>query len=103
MKLLHASDDPAFIGHLQVVLENEGIHTIIKNRFLSGAIGEIPPQECWQQLCLADDAEYEHAMRILAITLAPVTAKRDRWHCTCGEELEPQFMSCWQCGRDRPD
>ena len=103
MKVIHASDDQAFLGHLQNVLENEGIQTFIKGQYLSGGIGEIPPVECWQRLCLPDDTDYDRAMRILAPILDPVPGDQHGWRCQCGEELEAQFASCWHCGELRPD
>jgi Putative prokaryotic signal transducing protein len=24
------------------------------------------------------------------------------WRCRCGEDVEPQFSACWNCGQERP-
>ena len=103
MKLLHSSIDLSIIGHLQTVLANEGIECWIKNQNLTGGIGELPPNECWPQLWIHNDADYSRAMEIVSPIISPTAPGKSSWKCACGETLEGQFDSCWQCGSNRPD
>jgi len=39
--------DTLTVGHFKNLLENEGIHCVIKNENLASAAGGIPITECW--------------------------------------------------------
>jgi len=84
---------------IQSILEGSGIRCWLKNQFLSAGVGDLPPIECWPQLCV-DDADYEEAKRI--IEEAMVQKDLTTWICdSCGEESEGQFTECWKCGESR--
>jgi len=99
MKTVYSAPNISLVSIFRSVLEEHGINCWIKNEYLSAGAGEIPPIECWPQLCVEDDAFLE-AQRIVdeALTVK-VTAP---WTCACGEELEGQFTECWKCGSSRP-
>ena len=102
MKKLYTSPDPLIISHLQNILESYGICCIIKNEYLAGAAGEIPLTECWPELWIRKDSQYERAINILEKALALQEIYFPSWKCTkCAEELEGQFTSCWRCGESR--
>jgi hypothetical protein len=96
--MIFTSPDPLLINHLRNLLENEGIETYIRQRYLGGALGELPFTECWPQLWLRDDRDEQRARAILG---AVRDIPGDRWRCGCGELLAGQFTTCWRCGRDR--
>ena len=99
MKKLYSAQDPLMIGHLKNVLESQGINSVIKNIYLAGAVGELPPIECWPELWVVDDAEYSVAVEVLAKALAPLRSVNRPWKCKrCGEMIEGQFSECWNCG-----
>jgi len=89
-------------GHVKSVLEEENIGCLIKNQSLSGAIGELPPIECWPEVWVMDDGDYKRAMELIHSIVSPSESKLEAWHCFCGEIIEGQFTSCWQCGEDKP-
>ena len=91
------------VGHLRNVLEAHGIECLLKNEFTSGAIGELPPFECWPELWVMDDSRFEEASAIVsAASLENLVEPTTRWTCTnCKEELEGQFTDCWNCGHSR--
>jgi hypothetical protein len=92
----------AEIGHLRNVLEQAGIHCIIKNEQLSGALGEIPFLDCLPELWLFDETRLDEARSIIE-ELRSVAPSVGNWHCPqCGEANEGQFASCWQCGQRDP-
>ena len=95
-------DDTIQAGHLQSVLEAAGIDCWIKNLSLAGGIGEWPATECWPEIWLHREEDYELAMSIISPILSPPATRRTSWRCRCGEQLEGQFDLCWSCGRQRP-
>lgn len=89
-------------GHVKSLLEEDGIHCLIKNEALSGAIGEIPPIECWPEVWITDDDDYDRAKAIIENLLEDAQTIKLPWLCECGEEIEGQFYACWHCGREKP-
>lgn len=99
MKSVYSASNISLISIFQNILEEQGIRSWLKNEFLSAGMGELPPIECWPQLCVNDD-DYAQAKGIIeeALTGKNMTA----WKCdTCGEKLEGQFTECWKCGNSR--
>ena len=103
MKKLYSASDIVTAGHLQSVLENEGIACWIKNLSLAGGIGEIPATECWPEIWLRRDEDYNRALAIITAIMKPSSPVKPAWRCSCGELLEGQFEICWNCGKGCPD
>ena len=91
------------VGLVKGLLEQGGIACLMKNQNLAGALGEIPPQECWPELWITDERDLPQAQKIVAAALSPATVYTPPWHCACGEEIEGQFTACWNCNRERAD
>jgi hypothetical protein len=99
MKKIYTSPDRMMVFHFKNILESYHIDCIVKNEYLAGAAGELPPNECWPELWIDDD-KYDQAVSILEQTETFQTLPT--WTCThCGEVLEGQFTACWQCGESR--
>jgi hypothetical protein len=84
------------VAHARNVLTAAGIDSELRNQYLAGALGDLPMLETWPQLWVQDGFE-SAALRALrnAATAPPGLP----WTCAqCGEQLEPQFTSCWRCG-----
>jgi hypothetical protein len=99
MKTVYSANNISLVSIFQNMLEGHGIRCWIKNEFLYVGMGELPPIECWPQLCVDDD-DYAEAKRIVeeALSVEEMTA----WKCdSCGEEIEGQFTECWKCGNSR--
>jgi hypothetical protein len=99
MKTVYSASNLSLVSIFRSILEEHGIGCWIKNDFLSAGVGEIPPIECWPQICV-DDEDYAKAKLIveeaLCLTAGPA------WKCdACGEDLEGQFTACWRCGKER--
>lgn len=104
MKKLYVSANVLIVGHLRKVLENQGIACVIRNEYLLGAAGDLPANECWPELWVTDDRDYEPARRLVDAYTGPGDVPRPAWSCpTCNEWLEGQFSHCWRCGAERPD
>jgi hypothetical protein len=102
MKTVYSAENIALVSIFKDILDGHGIRCWIKNEFLSAAIGEIPPVECWPQLCVDDD-NYAEAKRIVDVALSTENDSSQTWKCdSCGEEIEGQFAVCWKCEKSRP-
>ena len=79
-----------------------GIVCLVRNDELSTALGEIPFLECYPELWVVDDEVFPRARLLLEQWSREMEIQQEAWRCPgCGELLEGQFQSCWQCGRDR--
>jgi hypothetical protein len=86
------------VAHARNVLLSAGIDSELRNQYLAGALGEVPMLEAWPQLYVAEADEFR-ALRALREAAAP--PRGSPWVCeACGEQLEPQFTSCWRCGAE---
>ena len=102
MKKVFSAENTVEAGLVNSVLEANGIVCLVKNQNLSGALGEIPPLECWPEIWVTDDADYYRAVELVREIRTQDNSPRDDWHCGCGELIEAQFSACWQCGKERP-
>lgn len=101
MKKIFTTPEVFRTGPVISMLEAAGITYMVRNQFLSGAIGELPPTECWPEIWITDDSDLERAMAIVReATMEP--GDKGPWQCDCGEKNEGTFGSCWKCGADRP-
>ena len=74
-KLLRARDLSGIdVNLLKGLLEQAGIPCLIKNEYLSIALGDLPPAECYQELWLLDAADYPRAQAVFESwrTLTPL-------------------------------
>jgi hypothetical protein len=100
MKTVYSASTISTVSIFQNILDGHGIRCWIKNEFLTAGLGEIPPIECWPQLCV-EDADFSEAKRIVDEALSPTA--QVAWKCdSCGEEHDGQFTECWKCGKSRP-
>ena len=97
MKRIYSSFNLAAVHHAKNVLEAEGIRAVVRNQYLSSAMGDLPPAECQVELWLLNEADLARAEALL---FAPRT-EQPEWTCACGEKLGAQFTQCWNCGRYR--
>ena len=103
MKLVFSSHDPMFAGFLRAVLQDHGIGCVVKNEYLLGGVGELPPTECWPELWILDDT-HEARARVLIEEARIAVAEGEEWRCAgCGEWIEPEFGACWRCAAAPPD
>ncbi len=88
--------------HWVNLLTVAGIPCELHNRYLNGALGEIPADQCAPELWLVDERDEALARKIIAAAISGPPAGGTPWRCTrCGETLEAQFTECWQCGAPR--
>lgn len=103
MKQLYVSADPLIVGHLEKVLLDRGIVCVVRNRYLAGGAGELPPTELWPELWV-QDADEQIARRLIGEVLGAMADPAPDWLCPgCGELIEGQFAECWNCGETTPN
>ena len=98
MKKVYSSEHGFMTEHIKEILEEEGIDCMIKNLNLSGAMGEIPPIECWPEIWILHDEDYNQANSIVEDLTKDSSEYQSSWICHCGEKIEGQFTDCWNCG-----
>jgi hypothetical protein len=85
-------------AHFKNVLEHSGIASFIKNRDLSGALGDLPVFDVGPELWVLDEKHAQRAEALIRDSVRPA-ARGAPWHCpACGEDNEPQYAACWSCG-----
>ena len=99
MKRVYRAASLLQVAHARNVLIAAGIACELRNQYLAGALGDLPMLETWPELLVAEGDE-QYALSVLR--RASSTDAGPSWRCArCGEELEPQFTSCWRCGAER--
>jgi hypothetical protein len=95
------SIDGANIEMLKGLLEEAEIHCMIRNEYLSSALGEVPFLEASPEIWILKDEDDFKAAAILETWRTTRIGAGEPWTCSeCGEKIEGQFTSCWQCGND---
>lgn len=99
MKRVFSSFNQATVYHVRNLLQNEGIQAVVKNEFLSSAMGDLPPAECQAEVWVLHEKDFQAAETVLLV----VGSRQDlpSWKCACGETCEGQFTQCWRCGTFR--
>ncbi|OZI30735.1 hypothetical protein CAL29_22350 [Bordetella genomosp. 10] len=81
------------------LLEQARIPCELHNRYMQGAMGDIPVDQCGPEVWVENEADLAAAARIIDGPASAPEAPRMRWRCGwCDEWLEPQFTTCWNCG-----
>lgn len=96
MKRVFGSYNQQLVHHAKNLVEAAGIRVLIRNQYLSSAMGELPPAECEAQIWVLDDADLAKAQQVLEHH-----GSGPDWTCRCGETLGGQFTQCWRCGAYR--
>ena len=92
---------PVKVGYYQSVLEEQGIQTFVRNENL--ALTEVPIPVFYPALCILNDEDYEHAIKILQETMKKEQAEAHTPDITCPkckEENPASFETCWSCSED---
>jgi hypothetical protein len=97
VKRVFSSYNLAAVHHARNVLDAAGIRAVVKNQYLSSAMGDLPPTECQPELWVLNDADAGRAEKLLFFT----EPAGEAWTCPCGEALGGQFTQCWSCGAYR--
>jgi len=84
-------------------LKAAGLSARLSGTYLSGIIGEVPPDEVISVL-IDSDRHYDRARQVVKEFEASQRAGGPDKPCAqCKELLAPQFGKCWNCGAWQPD
>ena len=101
MKKVYVAAHPTEAHLVKGLLENEGIAADVLGET---PYGEIPIPAA---VCIKKDSDFARARKVVEQYDRQDKAKgrgRPRWQCSnCGEMVEAQFTSCWQCGAAQPN
>lgn len=103
MQCVYSSPSAAEAHLVQGYLEQAGVQASVQGGELGGLLGAVPTPETYTSVWVAPE-DVERAEGLIEEFLSSQEAAADatRWRCpTCGEELEPQFSDCWNCGTSR--
>jgi len=99
VKRVYSSEDGLLIDYLHGLLQAKGIPCMRRNQFLSGAAGELPPNECWPEVWVEEDSDLPQAEDLIRRALQDTEKPEHDWVCPgCQERIEAQFATCWNCG-----
>ena len=97
MKRIYSSFNRIAVHHARNLLETEGIAAVVRNEYLSSAMGDLPPAECQAEVWLVNESDAARAEQLLFRRETP----GEDWTCACGENSGAQFTQCWRCGAYR--
>lgn len=97
MKLIYTHENKLLVENARNLLQIEGINTVIKNEFSSGAAGDLAPMDTWPELWLVDESQFTTAKTVIEAMQAKACG--DDWRCNqCQEINGAAFEVCWSCG-----
>lgn len=97
---LATADDPIEAGFLRGLLESAGIEVQVRSMELWTAAVEIYYSEGARPSIWVRKRDLERARQVLE--RREEAGESAAWTCPdCGERLEGQFTTCWQCGHVR--
>lgn len=89
--------------HIRNLLDSAGIATFLRNENLVRLSGEVPFDQCWPEVWVADDKDIAAARRLMSELNLGTAGWGPAWTCVhCDEWQEGQFTACWRCGAQRP-
>ena len=96
MKLIYTHENGFIVNNVKNIIEANGIETVLKNEFSSGAVGEVSAFDAWMELWVFNDKDLERALEIISTMQSK--ADEPEWHCNqCAEENDASFDVCWNC------
>lgn len=102
LELVYSSPNALLVNHVRNLLAAAGVEVEMRNQYLGGGAGELPPTEAWPELWV-EKSELERARRVVE-EFEGEAVQTPSWRCPgCGERVEGQFTACWNCNTPRPD
>lgn len=111
MQQLYMARDELDAHFLQGLLNEEGIDSVIQGEAMERVWGGVPVTDQTTPTLWVQEADIERARPIIAeyerrrknLADHGGAPARPTWTCPkCGEAVEEQFTSCWNCGTARP-
>jgi hypothetical protein len=104
MKQIYSARDEVDAELVKNALLNAGIEAIVQAGGLSNILGAVQVSEGSLPSIWVRDEDESAANEVLADYKHPPKPQGQPWTCPkCGEQIEPQFDTCWNCGTARPE
>ena len=102
MRQVYTNRDITRVGHYQSLLEEEQIHTLIRNQHDYGGpmfSDDIRDPSLW----VVDNADYEPALRLIeAYEMPKDELSAEAWICpACKVEVGQELNVCWNCDTEK--
>lgn len=102
MKRVYSAPNGVLVHNLKNALASRGVPCEVRGEARFGAIGELPPIECWPELWVLDDDRVDEAEQVVAAAMEETREDIPSWPCPqCRETIEGTFDVCWKCGAGR--
>lgn len=99
MKKIYTHENPIQVKLILSLIESHGIDCFLKNEYLPGAIGELPPIEAWSEVWISEDLNFQEAKAVVEEYQKSLKNRTKDWHCKdCKESNPAEFEICWNCG-----
>ena len=99
MKLVYSNENLFLVQNVKNLIAAQEIDTFLKNEFAQGALGEISAFDCWPEVWIINDSDFECAVEIVKSLQSRHNAVD--WICkNCSEKNDPSFEICWNCQRE---
>jgi hypothetical protein len=96
MKMVYSNENSFLVNNMKNLIEAQSIDVFIKNEYAQGGVGEISAFDCWPELWVVDDADYERVMAVVTSYQQPIQGPD--WVCNqCTEANDVSFEVCWNC------
>ena len=105
MKSVYSARDVVDAHLVKTFLDEQGIESVVQGEALSNILGEIPVTRETLPSVWVREEDFDRANEAIAGFRADAAEGQagTPWKCpNCGEEIEPQFTECWNCGTSRP-
>ncbi len=89
--------DTSTVGLVNGLLQDAGVRTVLRN-WDACNITEIPIPAIYPNVCVLRKEDSDRAKDIISAFLKSSATTGEPWTCrTCGEQVESNFLECWQC------
>ena len=96
MKMVYSHENSFLVNNVKNLIEARDIDVFIKNEYAQGGVGEISAFDCWPEVWIINDGDFDRAMEVV-ISSQNRTNEPD-WVCHhCSEKNDASFELCWNC------
>lgn len=98
---VYTAPDPVNAEIVKDFLESHGVAAEVHGYYLWGGMGQLPV-DAYPTVWVRNADDRAEARELVKQFEAGATRRGTPWLCPrCGEQLEPQFDTCWRCGAAR--
>lgn len=104
---VYVAGTPFEAHFIRGLLESHGVEAEVRGEVLYSGRGEIPmTTDTLPKVWILDPSDFETAREVIdgyEGGKSEPAGPQSTWMCVnCGEVVESQFTSCWNCGKDKP-